>query len=248
MRADRPGAKTWCLAMFAAGALCLLGAAAFGLGGTIEPLPDDPDLLQPIPRAGESAPDRLGALSQYTQIGARPMFAHDRRPHPFVINPESEEVSGQTFDYVLTSVLMTPRLQMAILQSAGDTTPVRLRLGQAPPDAADWTLIEVNPRSVVFNGPEGERILLLRVFNGTDSAPAPGREAQSPTLAQPPVPLSPPPQPIAAMSPAPTPANNDVPAAEPAVTVSPEEQTEAIRRRIEARRMQLRQESPPPLP
>ena len=153
----------WALAIWALG--------LFGLGGRIEVLPDDPSLLQRLPQAAKPGAERLGPLGQYSEIGARPLFSDDRRPQPFFINPEGEGEEQNTFDFVLTSVLLTPRLTMAIVQPTGGGDPVRLKIGEAPETAPAWALASVNPRSVVFNGPEGERTLELRVFDGVGGEP-----------------------------------------------------------------------------
>jgi general secretion pathway protein N len=172
---------------------------------------------------------------------------------------------------VLTSVLLTPGLEMAIVRSAEGGEPLRLKIGEAPEGAAAWTLTSIAPRSVVFNGPEGERTLELRVFDGTGGEPptavtAPPRPQAGVT---PPAAPRPAPQPQPGQKPAnrasipvttsssPNPVSVPVPTApqqsgdqQPSVR-APEDQVEAIRQRIEARRAQLRREAqqqPPPAP
>ena len=83
---------------------------------------------------------------------------------------------------------------MAILQSTAGGESVRVKLGESPDAAPNWRLVEVNPRSVVIAGPDGQRTLELRVFDGaggqaptvTASAPevaAPGAPARCPAAA-----------------------------------------------------------------
>ncbi|MEP6634795.1 MAG: hypothetical protein ABJA62_11365 [Luteimonas sp.] len=244
------GAKTWLLAAVAGWALCIWALGLFGLGSRIKTLPDDPSLLQRLPQPSKPGPERLGPLGQYAEIGARPLFSDDRRPQPFFINPEGEGEEQNTFDYMLTSVLITPRLSMAIVQPTGGGDPVRLKIGQAPDAAPAWSLTSVKPRSVVFTGPEGDRSLDLRVFDGTGgeaptsiAGPVLGSQGgkpqpvmRQPVVAPPPPATAPVPtssQP-AQQPPAPTPA---------AGTDTPEAQAEAIRQRIEARRAQLQEQS-----
>ena len=238
----------WALAIWALG--------LFGLGGRIEVLPDDPSLLQRLPQAAKSGAERLGPLGQYSEIGARPLFSDDRRPQPFFINPEGEGEEQNTFDFVLTSVLLTPRLTMAIVQPTGGGDPIRLKVGEAPETAPAWALASVEPRSVVFNGPEGERTLELRVFDGVGGEP-PTAVAAPPQPGQPPRPQ---PQPgarqtrtLTAPLPAPPAPNRPVPpppdaAVDSGAAPSPEAQAEAIRQRIEARRAQLLEQSKQPAP
>jgi general secretion pathway protein N len=254
------GPKTWLLAAVAGWALAIWALGLFGLGGRIEILPDDPSLLQRLPQAAKPGPERLGPLGQYSEIGARPLFSDDRRPQPFFINPEGEGEETNTFDFVLTSVLLTPRLTMAIVQPAGGGEPVRLKIGEAPESAPAWALASVEPRSVVFNGPEGERTLELRVFDGVGgepptaiTVPQPGQAPRPPgqqgarairALAPPAALL---PAPPAASRPAQPPSTAEQ-AEDSGPMPSPEAQAEAIRQRIEARRAQLLEQSKQPAP
>jgi general secretion pathway protein N len=276
VRAENAGARTWLLGALALWALVMWALGLFGLGGRIERLPEDPSLLQALPQPPRATAERLGPLPQYAAIGDRPLFSNDRRPQPFFINPEGEG-EKETFDFVLTSVLLTPGLEMAIVRSAERGEPLRLKIGEAPEGAAAWTLASIAPRSVVFNGPEGERTLELRVFDGTGgepptavtAAPQPGAGARQPAAPRPQQP-QPQPQPQPGQRPAPgnasipvttssspNPVSVPVPTApqqsgdqQPSVR-APEDQVEAIRQRIEARRAQLRREAeqqPPPAP
>lgn len=262
MRADSAGAKTWLLGAVAAWAVCTWVLALFGLGGHVDRLPEDPALLERLPQAARSPAERLGPLPQYAEIGRRPLFSETRRPQPFFINPGGEDDGKGGFDYVLTSVMIAPGFRMAILQPSGGGESVRVRVGSAPESAPAWTLASIDPRSAVFNGPEGERKLELRVFDGEGGEPPTpvsdngGRPAR-PAIVVPPMTdaadTRPPPSPRRRADTRPAadaeqgvpqpPATSDVPDNRPS-----EEQIEAIRKRIEARRAKLRQEArtPPP--
>ncbi|HST45588.1 MAG TPA: hypothetical protein VLK29_10240 [Luteimonas sp.] len=282
MRADAAGAKTWMLGALALWALALWVLGLFGLGSRIDRLPADPSLLQRLPGAVPASPERLGGLPQYAEIGDRPLFSNDRRPQPFLINPEGEGEEQDTFEYVLTSVLITPTLQMAIVRPPDeDGEPVRLRVGEAPKASPGWTLASIGPRQVVFNGPDGERTLELRVFDGIGGEPptamtaAPGapaaggvarpavprggidagNRAQSRQAGAIPVTTSS----ASVMVPAPTPAaaaasasGTGASADGAAGDAAADDQVDAIRRRIEARRAQMReqtqQQEPAPAP
>lgn len=251
MRADAVGPRTWLLGAVAAWALCLWALGLFGLGGRIERLPDDPSLVQRLPRAPAATAERLGPLPQYDEIGARPLFNDDRRPQPFFINPDGEGEQGNAFDFVLTSVLLTPGFQMAIVQPTGGGESVRLKVGGAPESAPAWTLGTINPRSAVFNGPEGERTLELRVYDGTGGEPPTAMTGAPGGPTQPPVP-----KPSQSTQPVITKSSDQPPVATPTPSGEPpqpseadiarqdqqaEQQAQAIRDRINARRSQLKQ-------
>src|SRR3546814_3288531 len=60
---------------------------------------------------------------------------------------------------------------MAILQPREGGDSVRVRVGTAPEAAPGWRLVSLEPRRAVFDGPEGERKLELRVFDGEGGIP-----------------------------------------------------------------------------
>lgn len=259
MHAENAGARTWLLGAVALWALVLWALGLFGLGGRIERLPPDPSLVQRLPAVVEPGEDRLGALPLYAAIGDRPLFTTDRRPQPFFINPEGEEAPVE-FEFVLTSVLLSPGLEMAIVQPSAGGDSVRLRVGDAPEAAPGWRLASVAARSAVFNGPDGDRNLELRVFDGVGGqAPtvlaAPPAAAATPAVAAAPTggaaaaPASGNRPVVVTTSSSPVPTEVNVPqggqpaaAAETGVQ-APDAQVEAIRQRIEARRARLRQQA-----
>ncbi|HYM86492.1 MAG TPA: hypothetical protein VET30_07110 [Pseudoxanthomonas sp.] len=261
MRTDAIGPRTWLLIAVAGWALLAWVLALFGMGGSIRPLPADPALVQALPQLGAPAAERLGPLAQYGEMSARPLFSENRQPEPFFISGEEGGEQSQSFDFVLTSVLITPRLQMAILQTKEGGESVRVKLGDAPEAAPGWRIVEIQPRSVVIDGPDGRQTLDLRVFDGTGG--------QAPTLAQTvspaaPMPTGPvaqgqPPRssgntpPMAQPQPQPSPSTSGADAAQAAATTEPvlttEQQMDLIRKRIEARRAQLREQGElPPTP
>ena len=262
MRIDAFGPRTWLLAALAGWALLAWVLALFGMGGQIRPLADDPSLVNALPKLPQQTPERLGPLAQYSEIAARPLLSQSRKPQPFFIQGQEGVEQPQTFDFVLTSVLITPHLQMAILQPTQGGEGVRLKIGDAPASAQGWRVAEIHPRSVVIEGPEGPRTLELRVFDGLSGQPpsaSPVSPASGPPV-QPPVPgtaVPPPNSPVMTtpsrptpVSPAstagPVPPSGSQPQAEAPMTT--EQQMDAIRQRIEARRAQLRQQgqAPPP--
>ena len=265
MRIDSFGPRTWSLAALAGWALLIWVLALFGLGGQIRPLPDDPSLASALPRLPQQTPERLGPLAQYSEIATRPLFSQNRKPQAFFISGQEGGEQAQTFDFVLTSVLITPQVQLAILQPTQGGEGVRLKVGDAPDSAQGWRVSEIHPRSVVIEGPEVPRTLELRVFDGLSGQPPsatpaspgagapihpPGAAMAAPPPGSPPIMTTPsrpmPVSPASAAGAAPPPGS--APAAEGADPMTTEQQMEAIRKRIEARRAQLRQQgqAPPP--
>jgi len=273
VRLDDAGPRTWLLATVAGWALLAWLLAVLGMGRHAQALDADPGLLRPLPQARPPAPQRLGPLSQYAVIAQRPLFTQDRLPKPFFLQGQGEGEGQQTaFDYVLSSVLITPNLKMAILQPADGSESVRVRLGDVPESHPAWRLTSLDARSAIFEGPEGRREMTLRVFDGQGGQP-PTAVGAGPAGANRPQPVGVPVPPGATSSNGQRPgataarpggnaaaapqnrnaanapnATPDQPAPPPAVEPSenapmtPEAQMEAIRKRIEARRAQMRQQ------
>jgi general secretion pathway protein N len=137
---------------------------------------------------------------------------------------------------------------MAIVQPSQGGDSVRIKLGEASDDIPAWRLVELNPRSAVFEGPEGRKALDLRTFDGVGGqSPTEVRVADATVDAASPAAPGTRPPPAAGVveadadtsdKPAPPPAPEEAEA-----TTSTERQMDAIRKRIEARRAQLRQEA-----
>ncbi|KAA2284979.1 hypothetical protein [Arenimonas fontis] len=214
-------------AALAAWSAALLLLALAGLGGRSGPLPDDPAMRPPLPRVElREARSRLGPLADYGEVGARPLLSFDRRPAPMA---RGEQAEDSLESLVLSSVLIVGDTRLALLQPSGGGETRKVRLGEAVPGTA-WRLVELAPRLAVFEGPEGRRELALRVFDGRGAGvPAAGPDPVRDESAGP--------DPGRAATPAPV---GDEARAAPA---SQEAQVEAIRRRIEARRAQMRAEA-----
>ena len=210
---------TWLLAGFLGWALLLWIGALFGMGGRIAPV--EPLPPGALPQPGAATPDRIGPLGQYAEAAARPLFTQDRRPRGFLASvPEGEGEAAQSasLDFILTGVLISPQVRLAIVQPSGGGEAQRVREGSSPEGAGGWRLLEVQPRRAVFEGSSGQVSLDLRTFGGSGAAPAAVARTPSPASAPPQVaadPVAAPPQSEAA-------------------------RIETIRRRIEARRAQLR--------
>ena len=220
-RFDQAGPLTWLLVAAAGWALLLWLAALLGMGGQVadaEPAASDAALPQPRP----ATPDRIGPLAQYSEAAARPLFTQDRRPRSFLATaPEGDGAAqNQSLDFILTGVLISPQVQLAVVQPTGGGNPQRVRVGKSPEGAAGWRLVEVQPRRAVFEGGGGQTTLELRTFGASDA----DREA----IARAAPGARPPP---AASDAAPTPATSPQ---------NEQQRIEAIRKRIEARRAQIR--------
>ena len=221
-------------------AVTVLALAIFGLGGRIELLKDDPGDVPPIPvvKLTPVAP-RLGQASEYTEVGERPLLIPDRRP--VAVGPVTGEGTTE-IDVALTSVLITPRLQLAILTDNQGGASRRVRVGDMVAGTS-WRLVSLAPRSATLEGPGGQRTLELRVFNGDGAGQVTQPVVGETAMPQQPNPEGAPDPNAAGPQPVPTPAPNAVPAPAPADNLTQEQQIEAIRRRIEARRAQMRAEA-----
>jgi general secretion pathway protein N len=220
-------------------AVMLLVLAITGLGGRVAPLPDDPSGVPALPIVQLTpVKARLGASGEYVEVGERPLLIADRRPA--AVGPVTGEGTAE-IDVALTSVLITPRLQLAILTDNQGGLARRVRVGDVVPGTS-WTLVQLEPRRAVLEGPGGQKTLELRVYNGAGAGQSPAivnEDAPVPAPGQVemvPDPNAAGPQPLPAVAtPAPSPA--------PADNLTQEQQIEAIRRRIEARRAQMRAEA-----
>lgn len=260
MRAEDLAPRTWLLGAAAGWALLAWLLALFGLGGRVAPLAEDPALLQPLPQSRPSPAERLGPYGQYGETAARPLFSEDRRPKPFSLRPEGE-AENSSFEYVLTGVLLTPELKMAVLQPAEGGDSIRVKLGESSEQAAAWRLVSLEPRKAVFEGPEGQRDLDLRAYDGTGGQPATpnqqpvaGARRPAPPAIQIDVPttdaadaaasaVNAATDPAAIQKPVKPATPNPPQSTADAATTTPEAQIEAIRQRIQARREQLRREA-----
>jgi general secretion pathway protein N len=216
--------------------LLVLVCAYAGLGGRYSLHPDDPSQVPPLPTVDLSrAQNPLQALTEYAVVGERPLFNADRRPLPPPENPDAaptEAPPPAPLDVLLTSVVMSGDIRIAIVQDKKTNKSQSVRVGNAlAGDQAGWKLIELGARKAVFEGPSGRSEVDLRVFDGSGGEP--------PTaLAAVPAPVSGDPATAAANA-----------AANPAAPVgqenpqTPEARAELIRRRIEERRRQMREEA-----
>lgn len=217
---------TWLLAAACGWALLLLVAVVAGLGNRFAApaIASAPRVAAPILA---QRPSRLGPLANYLEVGSRPLLNADRRPERVAA---ANGAVGTDLDVSLTSILITPTLKMAILTGNQDGRSRRVRLGEVA-EGSDWRLVKLEPRRAVFDRPTGELTLELRLFDGKGSSIVPLADAGAANAPTPPEPAPGVPAAVA-NAPAPT-----------AMATPQEQQIEAIRRRIEARRAQMRAEA-----
>ena len=224
-RFEQAGPLSWLLLAAAGWAVLLWVAALLGMGGQVaqaEPAGSSAVLPQP----GPALPDRIGPLAQYSEAAARPLFTQDRRPRSFLATaPDGDGAAqSQSLDFILTGVLISPQVELAVLQPSGGGDSQRVRVGKSPEGAAGWRLVELQPRRAIFEGAGGQSTLDLRSFGDAGAAAAPVASQSDPSAAG--VGMAPPPPPV-----------------KPAAQEAPQNQEariEAIRKRIEARRAQMR--------
>ena len=237
-RLERAGAKTWLLLAAATWALLLWMAALTGMGSHLRATPVL--AADPLPPPTPAQPARIGPLTQYAEAASRPLFTQDRRPRSFIAtNPDGGDgaaVQAQTLDFILTGVLISPQVQLAILQPTAGGESQRVRVGRSPEGADGWQLLSLEPRRAIFAGGGSQLTLDLRTFGDAgkpmaQSVPETGvvgatvaganGAASAASTAAPPAPPAP-------------------PAPDAAVPQTDQARIEAIRQRIEARRAQQR--------
>ncbi len=257
----RLDARGWLLVAFASWAMLCAIVAISGFGGRYQLLADDPSKTPALPTMTQaSARPALGPLESYAAASERPLFYPDRKP--MSVHVPGQNSTAQPFNVVLTSIIITPTLQMAIVQDNQTRQTFRARQGQALDGVyAGWKLVAVSPRSAVFDGgSQGRMTLELRVFDG-HGGEMPTRMGLTPqvvasgALGPPPIPQNIAPGVTTMIAPAPPPdavvQQSATDAATDAANAAAEaaQQAEQIRKRIEARRLQAQSQggdAPPP--
>lgn len=248
-------ARSWLLIATAGWALACVIVALGGFGGHYRLLADNPSLAPPLPPLPHTnSATALGPLNLYAAAADRPLFYPDRKR--IAVHVPGKKSDAKPLDAILTSVLITPAVQMVILQDNQTKKSIRAREGeQLGGSYSNWTLVAMTPRSAVFDGGSlGKTTLDLRIFNGQGGEP-PTRMGLTPqvvasgalgTQTQPGnVPPPPPPPPDDnQQADAPDNANDAANAAASMAANDAAQQAEQIRRRIEERRRQAQAEAP----
>jgi len=134
------------------GAVLLLLLAGIGRGAQW----DAPRSLAPLPPAGNPAnlPQPV-PLQQFALVWQKPLFSPDRKPVA-----RAADGGSNLGDLELTGIILTPGLRMALLHDRNGDKQVRLREGEALPDGS-VKLVELHPRSALFDSPAGRTELKL---------------------------------------------------------------------------------------
>jgi general secretion pathway protein N len=246
MRSIRLDARGWLWVAAATWALLCALVALLGFGGRYRLLADDASKVQPLPAVAKAtAAPALGPLESYAAASQRPLFYPDRKP--IAVHVPGQNSSAQPLNVVLTSVIITPSVQMAIVQDVQTHASYRAKQGQALDGPySGWKLVSLTSRSAVFESGQGRQTLELRVFNG-QGGELPTRMGLTPevvasgALGPPQLPNAaalvpnvnavpaPPPPPMVIAPPEPAPNTT-------AVANTAAQQAEEIRKRIEQRR------------
>lgn len=177
-------------------------------------------------------PVAMKAWTEYGEVLARPLFNESRAPEEQPPTEGEGTMTTAALNVTLTGVVITHDVKIAMVKDNATGKTVRVKLGQPlEGDQSGWTLAELKARGAVFDGAGlGRQELELTV--DTKGAPAPEAPA-------------PPPNQTTAMAPVPDPASTEkgAPPAQPAEAAPQAATAEDIRRRIEERRRQLREEA-----
>lgn len=155
---------TLLLLTVASWALVSAVVALAGLGGRYGLHPDDPALVPPLPDTRQVGEQAVFDYTALTEASERPLFSVDRRPAP--VNLAEGEAVDDAADLTVTSIILTPQLQAALVRRNGSEDTQRVRVGEDVPGSPGWRLLELQPRLAVFDGPDGRVDLELRVFDG----------------------------------------------------------------------------------
>jgi general secretion pathway protein N len=215
-----------------AGVLALLAAGqgmGLGSGYALAP-PLEAEAPPAPPPALEREPARMRPWVDYGLVLARPLFNESRAPEIEETADAGDAPATQPLTLALTGVILTRDLQIALITDPAKNETERVRVGQPlAGERAGWTLVELKPRAAVF---EGAGLGRTELDLATDVQGATPPAAPAPAVASAPAAV-----PAVAGQPAPPPAPGAAQA--PGQPASAEE----IRRRIEERRRQLREEA-----
>lgn len=256
--------RSWLLVAVAGWAVgCALVSLA-GFGGYAPSLPAEhhpPAAAPDLPGAATHAV--LAPLDVYAQAWEHPLFFPDRKAANAHVPGKSAD--DHPLDALLTSVIITPTLRMAIVQDPKSHQSLRVRQGQPVGGVyGGWKLSDVQPRAATFESDsQGQATLDLRIFNGrggpeptrpglTPQAVAAGAAAATETTPPPPVDAGSadsgradaggnPASDAASGGPSADAADSSA-ADQAAAQAVAEQQAEQIRRRIEERRRQALQQ------
>jgi general secretion pathway protein N len=125
-----------------------------GIGATAHWNP--PRAPAPLPPAGKSdALPKPVPLQQFGVVWQKPLFNPERKPVA-----RAADGGSSLGDLDLTGIILTPDLRIALLHDRNGDKQVRLHEGESLPDGS-VTLVEVHPRSALFDSSAGRTELKL---------------------------------------------------------------------------------------
>lgn len=153
--------------------LLLLLQRQLGLGSAYSTLPDVPAAAEVALDAPQSdfKPDMASEMA-FLEINDRSLFTQTRTAPTkaaLVVAEAAPEMPKVPLTAQLTGVVITPNRKVALLRSAGGDQTYRLREGMPfPGELAGWRVVQINARSVVFDGgaAQGQVELKLDVAKG----------------------------------------------------------------------------------
>lgn len=219
----------------------LLTLLLAGVGGGVRPVASSPEALErPLPALDGESPFALREEVAYAVVKDRPLFNEDRRPQvpdDIVGGPEDEEnvenlppTPPPALEVAVKGIIIAPDLRLALVTNPKTSEVLRLREGRPlEGELAAWTLEEIQPRRLVFDGVGAERTEIVLEVNEKALAEAPPVTPRDRTPVTPDA--------------APQTPSLDGDEAVDLDTADAETRAEEIRRRVAERRAQLREEA-----
>ena len=203
-------------------------AQRLGLGTSYQ-LPLAPRGTPAAPLSLQRDAFKLSSWGEYSIVLERPIFNEDRKPTPVseVKGDAPPEGVAVPLNATLTSVIITPKLRLAIVKDNVTGTSEVIHVGHPlPGEQNGWKLVELTPRGATFEGQGlGKQSLELAVNEASVGVQkVPGATPPPPEAGKT----------EAAASAVATPVETDA---------AGQARAEEIRRRIEERRRQLREEA-----
>lgn len=193
------------------------------------------------------------------QAWAKPLFFNDRNPRVASVDNEGLDTGAHSagFRATLTGILRSPGAILVTLGGTESGKPLLVRLGDEVEGQPGWRLVDVGVRQATFRNADQEHVLKI-VAREARNNPPPSSGSDTAAALSPPSESSPPTpgvtgqataaQQTAATTVATAAGNSAAETAGQQLEPEQRQQVEAIRRRIEERRKQLRQSNPSPKP
>lgn len=157
------------LAAVAAVLVLLLLVLFAGVGRGVRWAPPRPAAPLPDLRASAANLPRPLPLEQFGIVWQQPVFNPDRKPIT-----RATKGGASLGEMQLTGIILTSGLHMALLHTRGQDADVRVAEGATLPDGS-WKLVEVKPRSAVFESATGRTELELPAGAPIDAPKAEGQ-------------------------------------------------------------------------